>query len=257
MIIFVQGVELCNTIAEALKCAKYHSGLPADGENKAFFMHQWISGQTKIIVATPALIQGVDYPAVRSTIFVENTYGAMGLVQGAGRGGRNGNRSDCFLVADLRITYTTIKGYDNQGMEALESFAAHGHCRAEELSHYFDGKRWKCHQIEGQLPCDTCNPADSFQHIAFEACLISLERRLGLLTWRLSTQTQGPPPVEPHPPEVARCLRRSPQLHIRRRNVLTTLPWRQQLFVNARLPREISMTTSSHWNSGIRRPSDR
>lgn len=172
MIIFVRTIDLANDIASALKCAKYHSGLPRDGENKRFFMHQWLSGAKKIIVATPALIQGVDYPAVRFTIFVENAYGAMGFIQGSGRGGRNGNRSDSFLLVDTRITEVDVDGPDLQGRDALDAFQADGHCRAGELSKYCDGKKnITCQDIEGQIPCDTCNPEDLFQGVALRAAL--------------------------------------------------------------------------------------
>lgn len=171
MIIFVQTVAKADDIASGLKCAKYHSALPTDGENKMFNMQQWLSGESKIIVATPALIQGVDYPAVRFTIFVEDAYGAMSFVQGSGRGGRDGNRSDSFLVVDNRITYLDPRGRDVEGRSVLDSFKAAGHCRSGELSDFFDGRRVTCQDIDGQIPCDTCNPNDVFQGVAMRAAI--------------------------------------------------------------------------------------
>lgn len=58
----------------------------------------WESGETKIIAATTALIQGYDRNGIRFVLFHDGAYGAIMWVQGSGRGGRDGIHSYVFTI---------------------------------------------------------------------------------------------------------------------------------------------------------------
>lgn len=98
IIIFVMAVADADTLTEKLLCAKYHSEM--DTDRKASNHTAWVIGQYTIMVATPALIQGIDFPDVRYIIFQGGAYGLISYYQGAGRGGRSGSRCDVFTVRD-------------------------------------------------------------------------------------------------------------------------------------------------------------
>jgi len=90
-----------DTFAREMKCAVYHSQLQPYGNNtKSYNLWLWDSGQSKLIAATTALLQGIDRPLVKYVIFHGSTYGLIAYHQGSGRAGRAGQSSYIFVVFD-------------------------------------------------------------------------------------------------------------------------------------------------------------
>src|SRR5882762_1035771 len=65
----------------------------------------WDSGQSNLISATTALIQGIDQPNVKYIVFHEGTYGLISYHQGSGRAGRTGSPASVFVVFNGAVQY--------------------------------------------------------------------------------------------------------------------------------------------------------
>jgi superfamily II DNA helicase RecQ len=100
MIVFFKDNISAEMFADEMRCAVYHSKLPAFGNTKARNMHQWESGESKIIAGTTALIQGLDRMGVKFIVFYEGTFGLVTYQQGAGRAGRSGDHAYVFVVVN-------------------------------------------------------------------------------------------------------------------------------------------------------------
>jgi len=79
-------------VAEAPKrlngsCYYSDSGIK---EEKEEAMESWMRGDVRVLVATSAFAEGVDYPQVRLIFHIHPRDSAIEFVQGVGRGGRDG-----------------------------------------------------------------------------------------------------------------------------------------------------------------------
>ena len=183
MIIFVRSIEAADYLSSALECSKYHSGGtdPLTGkkregmsdEEKRASLEAWQDGRTNVIVATPALIQGMDYLYVRFVIFHEGAFGLMSYYQGAGRGGRAGERCDVFTVVDEKWqAWAEQKDMDDvEARQELMHFLKpeEKHCRVQVLTQTFDGTMMTCKDIQGQKACDVCEPGHPVLAVVLQA----------------------------------------------------------------------------------------
>lgn len=184
MIVFVMGKQEAESFGCKLDAPRYYSGM--EPEVQASNIAAWKSGQSRLIFATPALIQGIDHPSVRYVIFHSGSYGLVSYYQGAGRGGRSGSRCDIFTVmADQRATSHMRGGEEDLEARAMwGDFVATKSCRVSVLSECFDGKPATCESILGQVKCDNCNPEDHHHQLALRV----VRRVAGTST---STSTAG------------------------------------------------------------------
>ncbi|MEN9398928.1 MAG: hypothetical protein RL632_29 [Bacteroidota bacterium] len=86
--------------AHQLSVGMYHGGLSKDERTK--MMREWISGNTKIMVATNAFGMGIDKPDVRYVLHFEFPASLEAYFQEAGRAGRDGkaSRAITYLAKD-------------------------------------------------------------------------------------------------------------------------------------------------------------
>jgi ATP-dependent DNA helicase RecQ len=86
--------------AHQLSIGMYHGGLSKDERTK--MMREWISGKTKIMVATNAFGMGIDKPDVRYVLHFEFPASLEAYFQEAGRAGRDGkaSRAITYLAKD-------------------------------------------------------------------------------------------------------------------------------------------------------------
>jgi ATP-dependent DNA helicase RecQ len=86
--------------AHGLSVGVYHGGMNKDDRSK--MMSAWISGKTKIMVATNAFGMGIDKPDVRFVLHFEFPASLEAYFQEAGRAGRDGkaSRAITYLAKD-------------------------------------------------------------------------------------------------------------------------------------------------------------
>jgi Helicase conserved C-terminal domain len=184
ILIFAQSTDDVVALSGRLKSSKYYSAL---GENEASGSHtkgidertinhtRWTEGQSLVMASTPALIQGIDHPDVRFIIFHGGAYGLISYYQGAGRGGRRGDRCDVFTVRDKRLKSKPKEDSEDVGAFAeWKEFETTTQCRLSVITSCFDGSDLNCSKIPNQQFCDNCHPEDEFHVLALteiESCL--------------------------------------------------------------------------------------
>jgi hypothetical protein len=180
MIVFVMQVPDADHLSGTIGCPQYHSCLPEQedkgkGKEKRREVRTikdrnhdcWVEGQSKVIVATPALIQGIDYSWVRFVVFHLGAYGLISYYQGAGRGGHSRSRCDIFTILNPRAGFSLKnRPEDIEGVAAWKDFTSTRRCRVSVISSYFDGVQMDCRKIEHQQRCDNCLPTDGYQILA-------------------------------------------------------------------------------------------
>ena len=148
MIIFVLGIPDAKDLSQKLRCDSYHAQL---GHEEHAACHQkWVDGENRAIVATTALIQGIDLEFVRFVVFHNGTYGLISYYQGAGRGGRSGSQCDVFTVMKGNVQSVDTKGPDVEARREWKEFVEHKRCRLQVVTSCFDGMELSCGQIDNQ-----------------------------------------------------------------------------------------------------------
>ncbi|MCF8359929.1 MAG: RecQ family ATP-dependent DNA helicase [Prolixibacteraceae bacterium] len=116
-IVYTRSRKKTREIAEALvksgiKAGYYHAGLSAESRHTR--QHDWVSGKTRIIVATNAFGMGIDKPDVRFVLHADAPDSLEAYFQEAGRAGRDGKKAMAVLLYNNTDTVRLRKGINEK-----------------------------------------------------------------------------------------------------------------------------------------------
>lgn len=81
---------------EKISCDYYHAGLPQESRSQK--QSEWMTGHTRVIIATNAFGMGIDKPDVRFVIHMDIPDSIEAYFQEAGRAGRDGKTAHAVLL---------------------------------------------------------------------------------------------------------------------------------------------------------------
>ena len=159
-IVFVRRKDDCEPVAKLLH---HCPSISSDVDNEAARMgaiNQWEDGNTGgMLVGTSSLIQGLHYPHVRCVVFFGAPWGLIDLVQGAGRGGRDGRPAYVVVIDCHDANPKDIPANDPQCIGEVAEWLPPTQCRRVVISATMDiGDSVTCQTLDNAQLCDYCQP---------------------------------------------------------------------------------------------------
>lgn len=123
-IVYARTRQNCEEIADLLRrqgvdATHYHAGI----DNRALVQDNFMSGRTRLIVATVAFGMGVDKPDIRFILHYGLPDSVEAYYQEAGRAGRDGQPAHCVLLHSASDK-TTLNRHANQDVVTIEFLRA-------------------------------------------------------------------------------------------------------------------------------------
>jgi ATP-dependent DNA helicase RecQ len=185
-----QQVEDISTLLQVngVPARGYHAGMAASLRQKN--QDAFMAGEINVMVATLAFGMGIDRSDIRYVVHTHAPKALEQYVQEAGRGGRDGNPSDCVLFSSSRDVYTWEKMLKQEGLEGesfqhalqrlwhLQQYIESHECRHRVILEYF-GQR-----LRGNYRCTGCDICQT--HPAPYAEATTLAQHAFSIIWRLN-----------------------------------------------------------------------
>lgn len=182
------GIIYCSTRKEVdalyyylkergLSIAKYHGGLK--DEEKNYYQDEFLKDNYNVMIATNAFGMGIDKSNVRYIIHFTLCKNIESYYQEIGRGGRDGEKTECHLLYnrdDIRtleyLIYTTSgstrKEIEIKKLQGMINFCEYDNCYRSYILEYFGDKNVKpyCNN------CSNCLNNDELRDFTTEAQMI-------------------------------------------------------------------------------------
>jgi superfamily II DNA helicase RecQ len=155
-IVYCRMKEDVRRVAEELNCSMYYADSSIE-EEKAEVLSGWMRGDSRLMAATTAFTEGINYRYVRVVFYIRAPESAIEFVQGVGRGGRDGRGCLCCVILPKGWTFR-IRGRNGELLDedamTMEWFLDSPRCRVLSLSLFLDGKAQYCDDLKHA--CDQC-----------------------------------------------------------------------------------------------------
>ncbi len=160
-----------------LSIAKYHGGLKDDEKN--YYQDEFLKDNYNVMIATNAFGMGIDKSNVRYIIHFSLCKNIESYYQEIGRGGRDGEKTECHLLYnrdDIRtleyLIYTTVgntrKEIEIKKLQYMIDFCEYDKCYRSYILEYFGDKNVKSYCNN----CSNCLSNEELRDFTTEAQMI-------------------------------------------------------------------------------------
>lgn len=194
-IVYVRTREGTEQVADMLRregitAAAYHGGM--GHAERSLRQEEWVSGRTRVMVATNAFGMGIDKPDVRFVAHLDMPKSIENYFQETGRAGRDGKPADAWMAYGLIDAVNQRRLMEMGGgdemyarltrtkLEAMLALAETAGCRRQMILRYFGEESGPCGN------CDNCLEPPKMQEVTEDA------KRLVSCIWRVN-QAGGTP----------------------------------------------------------------
>ena len=164
ILIFCPSIKSIDLVSNTLNCSKYYASLSTEVKeetlNKFFTSNE---SYYKVLVASSALEEGLDYSSIRLVIYKDIAYSFIGFLQGSSRAGRDCLESTStffYNAKDRRLDSSSLESSSSLDLAIDDKAIVYSYlkeqvCRKRQISLYLDNNIYDTCTLESSL-CDLC-----------------------------------------------------------------------------------------------------